>query len=211
MIQQDGVWGRHVSSGTAFQSGEYPEGMWRATFRTVSLGKIKPSSILVLGSGAGSSFFVLQKILKKENLSCDIVGVEWDPMMTRVGRLLYGDTFCKKNRWVRTADIAKGISKDTESYHAGNIIVTHSDAKEFFLSSQPKYPMVIIDLFHCFEVIPLVAESSFIQNVYEHLMPSGHIIINAYNTAEHLIPRWKRGGRKIEKIFFKKNTVLWIH
>lgn len=211
MIQQDGVWGRHVSSAEAFQSGDYPEAMWETTFRKVPLGKIKPSSILVLGSGAGSSFFVLQQILKKENFSCELVGVEWDPVMTHIGRVLYGDTFSKKNKWICAADLQKDQQSNAMPYRARNIIVMHNDAKEFFATSQAKHSLIIIDLFRCFEVIPLVSESSFIQNVYEHLLPQGHIIINAYNTADRLIHLWERAERKIEKIFFKKNTVLWIH
>lgn len=209
-IQQDGVWGTHVSSRDAFQSGDYPEGMWRATFRMVSLKKIKPSSILVLGSGAGSSFFIVQQILKKEHLSCELVGVEWDPVMTRLGRLLYGDTFCKKNKKLLAGNIASDCSTNIEKYHAGNITVVHEEAGRFLKNSYEKYSMIIIDLFHCFEVIPLVFESAFIERTYDHLERQGHIIINAYNTADTLAPLWGRAHKKIKKIFFRKNTLLWI-
>ncbi len=210
-IRQDGVWGRHATVGGAFQSGDYPQGMWRATFRRVPVGKIKPSSILILGSGAGSSFFILQNILRKEHLSCKLIGVEWDPVMTHLGRLLYGDTFHKKNRLIDAVSLANNQSTSTQQYRAANITVIHEEASHFLKNSYERYPMIIIDLFHCFEVIPLVTESEFIQGVYDHLENQEHIIINAYDRADQLIAKWERVGKKIEKIFFRKNTLLWIH
>ncbi len=210
IIEENGVWGRHVSSMGAFQSGEYPEGMWRAVFAQASLKQIRPLSILVLGSGAGSAFYVLQRIRTKENLSFSLIGVEWDPIMTRAGKLLYGEMFNKKIKRIRAADFPCNAQETTEPYHAGNITVVHCDAGDFFLLSQEKYPMIIIDLFNCFEVIPMVFEPLFIQSVYAHLEPKGHIIINAFNVSARLITLWQRPAVKIEKIFFRKNTVLWI-
>lgn len=211
-FEQDGVWGRHISSGGAFQSGDYPEGMWKATFRTVPLTQIRPRSILVLGSGGGSAFYIVQKILQNANLVCAITGVERDPLMTHAGRILYGNVFDKKNQSVRKNDIFSLPPSDSNTaYHAGNITVFHTDAHDFLKNSQATYSLIMIDLFECFEVIPLVFDRSFIEDVYNHLDFEGHIIINAFNAAKRLIPLWKRDDKQITSITYKQNTVLWIH
>lgn len=207
-IEEGSIWGRRVVSGQAFQSGTYPEGMWKKTFRNLRLDRIQPRSILILGSGAGSVLWILNSIAKKKSLVFDGTAIEWDPVMTRIGRVLYGDDFSKKLSSLKNFVEEFEKKENLSEYTCGTLRILTRDAFEYVQESHALFDLIVIDLFHWFSISDFAFTKEFAGSVYARLSERGVIILNAFKSADILEKVWQRAGWKSRRVHYQKNTVL---
>ena len=207
-IEEGSIWGRRVVSGEAFQSGTYPEGMWKKTFQNISVERLRPDSILVLGSGAGSILWILQDIARKKSLNFDITAIEWDPVMTRIGRVLYGDDFSKKLFSLKSFLEEFNKKENLSEYTCGTIRVLARDASEYVQETHGLFDLIVIDLFQQFSISSFAFTKEFAESVYSRLSKKGTIVLNAFASAAILEEVWSRAGWASTRIKYQKNTVL---
>ncbi len=207
-IEEGSIWGRRVVSSEAFQSGTYPEGMWKKTFRNVALERLRPDSILVLGSGAGSILWIVQNIARKKFLNFDSTAIEWDPVMTRIGRVLYGDDFSKKLFSLKNFLEEFNKKENLSEYACGTIRVLARDAFEYVQESHEPFDLIVIDLFEGFSISESAFTKEFAESVYSRLSKKGTIVLNAFASADILEEVWSRAGWTSTRVQYQKNTVL---
>lgn len=212
-IEQDGLYGLRISSKESFQSGDYVEGMWRKGLQTMNHGQLH--RVLVLGCGAGSILYALKKRAKKVGARMEITAIERDPVMIALARAFYGDDFVHRKHTANGVYRAYQKMADTTDsfapYENNGLKIARTDAREFLAKDRSMYSLVVIDLFHGFDVSPLLAEQSFIAAVYSHLASDGVILANIAQSMRHLEPLWNKDGYGSVLIPYKQNTMLYIN
>ena len=109
--------------------------------------------LLVLGMAGGASVRQHQRYAPQAKIDA----VEIDPKIIEIARTRFG---------IQASDSLK---------------IYEADARPFLAQSQKKYDMIEIDLFQGSPYLPFyVATREFFQSAYEHLNPSGLIMMNIY-------------------------------
>lgn len=134
------------------QTGPYTEKLWKMGLRPIlEDSSFQPVNILVFGIGGGTVFNIFQKAFPKAQM----VGVDIDPEIIRIGRTYFG-----LDKLPRLTLVAK-------------------DARDYYVNQ--KYDLVIIDLYIGNDVPRFVTQEPFLSNVRRLLRPEGRMIMNYFS------------------------------
>lgn len=211
-IEHDSLYGLRISSKHSFQSGDYVEEMWEQGLRGIQVERYQ--HILILGLGGGSIVSVLKRAGAVKGESFMITAIEQDPVMIALARAFYGDDFCAKRTSVTAIHREYMRIIRTKADHAAvsahGVSIVQTDANDFLRREQFRYSLIVIDLFHGFEVSALMRLPGFIDSVYDRLAPGGMILANVAHAADRLQPLWERKKGCCTQIQYKQNTLLRI-
>jgi len=162
------------------QSGGVVYDVWRSTLRKIRSTKHEIRNCLILGLGGGSA----AKLVRKFWSNAEIVGVDKDPVMIKMGKKYLG------------------LGKV-------NIKITVADAFNFLkIPVRPhepipdRYGLVLVDLYIRDQVPRKFETYKFIRSVRHSLTESGLAVFNRLYWAEKR-PEAMKFGQKLEKIFPK--------
>ncbi|HSG68115.1 MAG TPA: hypothetical protein VK994_05365 [Bacteroidales bacterium] len=125
--------------------------VFQKAFREVSLQNRKLTDVLILGFGAGSVASIISDELQ---MLCNFTAVEIDPEVIRLGK---------------------------EYFNTGRfetLIMVEADASDFIENDSGLYDLIVVDVYIDFEVPASCESMSFVQGLYERLLPGGMVIFN---------------------------------
>ncbi len=125
--------------------------IFQKSFRKSKIQHQNIDKALILGFGIGSIATILQYEM---NLSCEITGIEYDPVINEIGAKYF----------------------KTERFKNTNII--QIDALKFVENCEDKFQLIAIDLFNDLEVPEQFMKVSFLRKVLQLLESNGELFFN---------------------------------
>lgn len=125
--------------------------LFRQVFNLVNVRKKRPEKVLLLGFGAGSCAYILNREM---GLQCRITGVEIDPEVISIAKKYFG-----------AADDLL-------------ISIVEADACRFVREHREKYDMIVVDVYNDFSVPLCCQTKEFLENIKVMLRKGGMLIFN---------------------------------
>ena len=157
------------------QSTEYTGTMWRKALRHLPKDFVA-AQILMLGLGGGSA---IKSILKRFP-DCQLTVVEWDPVMIKLYRELYGQ------------DQA--------------VTIIEGDATVVVPAMKETFDLVLVDLFKGNETPKELASAEFVQAIACVTSPTGYCLLNAF-VSSNLLPIFAKHFTQAETWKYRYNTL----
>lgn len=146
-----GVWTLWGHDGT-FQASPYMDGVWKKTVRYLLRRSFEPRRCLVLGVAMGGTFNILQQAWP----DADIVGIDWEPELLKLGQQL-------------------GV------YRPGpRVTFVEGDAATEITKLEEHFDLIVVDLFNGSRVDAAVFDDGFRLQLARHLAEGGVIAVNWY-------------------------------
>jgi len=157
------------------QSGGVVYGVWKSTLSKAKRRKPEVLNCLILGLGGGSAATLIKKYWPR----AQVVGVDIDPLIVKMGRKYLG-------------------LKDLK--------VIFSDAADFLKKSKKKFDLILIDTYIGYEFPKKFEGESFLKNVKKSLVPFGIAVFNRLYMADRRAMA-VRFGEKLDNVFKKVERV----
>ncbi|PIS09270.1 hypothetical protein COT75_02435 [Candidatus Beckwithbacteria bacterium CG10_big_fil_rev_8_21_14_0_10_34_10] len=172
---------KRVLVNSMIQSGGMLEPLWQKALKKVHQLGLNPKKVLILGLGGGT----LVKLLNKGFKGLEIVGVEIDPQMIRIGKK-YFHLDENKNLKIVKADAIKYVLKK------GKL--------------QEKFDLILNDLYLGNQIPPGSESKMFLHNLKKMVSLGGLVVFNRLFYKEHRLKAEK--FVKILNKYFKKILLL---
>jgi 2-polyprenyl-3-methyl-5-hydroxy-6-metoxy-1,4-benzoquinol methylase len=146
--------------------------VFRDAFAKLKVAELRPSSVLLLGLGAGS----VVRLLRELGVAAPITAVELDPVVVKLGKKYF----------------SLGEVKDLE-------VLEGVDATEWLPTQRRQFDLVVVDLFVGEKVPATAASPAFLQALKDAVSPDGMMMWNRLAHEERLetdtndFYRWAEG------------------
>lgn len=154
---------RSIRVGGIEQSGSMVEGVWRKALAEAGKWRLEVRKVLILGLGGGSAVKVINKFYPK----AEILGVEIDPVMVKLGKKYLGLNEYNTNEPPRV----HGFNLEIRIGDAFNFISHTEDVGKYF-------DLVLVDIYLGKDIPKELESKEFLRDVKKVLTDGGIAIFN---------------------------------
>jgi len=187
-----------------YYSGTYVETIWLKTFKHLKKKGVRPNRLLVLGQGAGSSFYAAKKVWGR---NVPLVGVDIDPAILALGKEFY------------TPDFSRHAGLFSRLFQKGTVPISYrADALEFLKQNKEKFSaqggpasgwdLIAVDLFDTDKPAPLVRSTELLMEVSRALLPGGIVVLNIFREDSQYKDIWNKQFTIMEQFQAGNNQFL---
>ena len=126
-----------LDMGDLTQSGQVIEKIWGRAFKKLLPLTFKPTSVLILGFGAGS----VAKVINKKWPKAKITGIEIDPVVIKIAKEYFG------------AD------------KIANLKIINQEAGQFVKKTKDKFDLVLVDCYQGYKIPKIFEDISFLKTL----------------------------------------------